>query len=214
MLTQVAWELAKVVDTLKACGHMVTLILKVGPHHYQNGCSKEEEADEGEVMVDREEEREQEEEEKDEVEGKREDEEEEEECGGDNDETFVSHDSSRDSSCDSQPQQYQLSDHSATNELEDSKSPRTPESFEGDTDFSGMQPLDLKRTSSAPLTDKEKASAFEASTESTGDSLNAASSCEEVDGSPVIKREDMSFEQRLENRTSSDGRLRQSVAVS
>ena len=204
---QVGWELAKVVDTLKACGHRVTLILKVGPYHYQNGCSKpdkEEQADgdgEGDVV--------EEGEERERDQGREEDES---INDGADEEIFVSRDSSRDSSCDIQS--HQLSDHSANNELEGSKSPQTPDSFEGDTDFSGMQPLDLKRTTSAPLTERERASALEASTESTADSLNAGSSCEEVDGSPVMRKGDMSFEERLQNRSSGDGRLRQSVAVS
>lgn len=188
-------------ETLKACGHQVTLILKVGSHHYQNGCSKdgEEEGD-----GDREEERGEEAKGEEKVK---------ENGDGGNEDTFTSHDSSHDSSCDSQ--RHQLSEHSvASNETFDSKSPQTPESFEGDTDFSGMQPLDLKRTTSVPLTDTEKASAFEASTESTADSLNAASSCDEIDGSPLTRKGEMSFEERLENRTSGEGRLRQSVAVS
>lgn len=192
------------VDTLKACGHRVTLILKVGPHHYQNGCIKDdkEQADgEGGENGERggEEERVFEEEDK----------------GiddGGNEENFASRDSSRDSSCDVQPPQF--SDHSASNELEGSKSPQTPDSFEGDTDFSGMQPLDLKRTSNAPLVEREKVSALEASTESTADSLNAGSSCDELDGSLLLRKEDMSFEERLRNKSTEDGRLRQSVAVS
>ena len=192
------------VDTLKACGHQVTLILKIGAHHYQNGCDKDDK-----------EERDGEEEEEEERVGEVKGVEEVKENGdGGNDGTFTSHDSSHDSSCDSH--HHQLSEHSiASNETYDSKSPQTPESFEGDTDFSGMQVLDLKRTTSVPLTDREKASALEASTESTADSLNAASSCDELDGgSPVTRRGDMTFEERLENRGSGEGRLRQSVAVS
>ena len=189
------------VDTLKACGHQVTLILKVGPHHYQNGCSKDDKEGENGVS-----------ELNEEGQGPPEEEEDVDDDGND-EETFISHDSSRDSSCDSQPP-HPLSNQSASNELELSKSPQTPESFEGDTDFSGMQPLDLKRTASVPLTDKEKASALEASTESTVDSLNAASSCDELDGSPFLRKGEMSFEERLENKSGGDGRLRQSVAVS
>ena len=86
-------------DTLKACGHRVTLILKVGPHQYQNGCSKYDDKKEDGEEVD--------EDGRDEV-------------------NFMSHDSSHDSSCDSQP--HQLSDLGASNELEESKSPQTPES--------------------------------------------------------------------------------------
>lgn len=199
---------------MKACGHQVTLILKVGPHHYQNGCNGEEgEEDRGEGNG------------VSESNGLNEQgqgppdgengEEDVDDSGNDEeDETFVSHDLSRDSSCDSQPL-HPMSGQSTSNDLELSKSPQTPESFEGDTDFSGMQPLDLKRTASAPLTDKEKASALEASTESTVDSLNAASSCDELDGgSPVLRRGEMTFEERLQNRPCDDGRLRQSVAVS
>lgn len=206
------------VDTLKACGHQVTLVLKVGPHHYQNGCGKEDKEGAEENGHEREEE--------ENIDGEREEEEglvdrveqeeEEKECDGQNEDNIVSHVSSHDSSCDSQPQQYEYSDHSPPNdELEiDSKSPQTPESFEGDTDFSGMLSLDLKQTASVPLTETEKASALEASTESMADSLNAGSSCDELDGSPVPKRGEPSFEERLESRTSGDGRLRQSVAVS
>ena len=187
------------VDSLKACGHRVTLILKVGPHHYQNGCSKDdkEQADgEGEENGEKFEE-------EDEVVDNH---------GNEDEENLVLHDSSRDSSCD--VQHPQLSDHSASNELEGSKSPQTPDSFEGDTDFSGMEPLDLKQTSGAPLIEKEKTSTLEASTESTADSLNAGSSCDEVDGSPLLRKGDMSFEERLHDKSIGDGRLRQSVAVS
>ena len=213
---KVGWELSKVVDTLKACGHQVTLILKVGPHHYQNGCNgKEDEEEEGHKG----EENGVSEADKLSEEGQGPPAGENGEDGVDDggndeeDETFVSHDLSRDSSCDSQPS-HPMSDQSASNDQELLKSPQTPESFEGDTDFSGMQPLDLKRTASAPLTDKEKASALEGSTESTGDSLNAASSCDELDGSPVLRRGEMTFQERLQNRPCDDGRLRQSVAVS
>ena len=190
-------------DTLKACGHQVTLILKVGPHHYQNGCNSKEEREGEENGV------------SEEGQGPPEGDDEQEDVndGGNEEETFISNDLSHDSSCDSQPP-HPMPDQSASNDLELSKSPQTPESFEGDTDFSGMQPLDLKRTASAPLTDKEKASALEASTESVVDSLNAASSCDELDGSPVLRRGEMTFEERLQNRSSDDGRLRQSVAVS
>ena len=207
---------------MKACGHQVTLVLKVGPHHYQNGgCNgKEEEGEEGERKGEENgvgEANELNEEGQGPPEGENGQEgvdndgnEEEEE-----DETFVSHDVSRDSSCDSQPPHgHPMLDRTSSNDLELSKSPQTPESFEGDTDFSGMQPLDLKRTASAPLTDKEKASALDASTESTVDSLNAASSYDELDGSPVLKKGEMTFEERLQNRPCDDGRLRQSVAVS
>jgi hypothetical protein len=217
--------LSKVVDSLKACGHQVTLVLKVGPHHYQNGgCNGKEEVGEEEEEGKH----------KGEENGVGEANELNEEGQGppegengaedvdhdgneeeEEDETFISHDLSRDSSCDSQPlAPHSMLDRSTSNDLELSKSPQTPESFEGDTDFSGMQPLDLKRTASAPLTDKEKASALEASTESTVDSLNAASSCDELDGSPTLRRGEMSFEERLQNRPCDDGRLRQSVAVS
>ena len=197
--------MSKVVDTLKACGHQVTLILKVGSHHYQNGCKRKDSHEENGVSEPNELN------EEGQVPPEREEEEEEDEndCGNE-DETFESHDSS----CDSPPS-HPLFNQSASNELELSKSPQSPESFEGDTDFSGMQVLDLKRTSSAPLTEKEKASALEASTESTVDSLNAGSSCDELDGSPVLRRgENESFEERLRNKSSDDGRLRQSVAVS
>lgn len=196
---------------MKACGHQVTLILKVGPHHYQNGCNGKEEEDHKGEENGVSEANELNEEGQGPPEG--ENEPEDVDDGNEEDETFISHDLSRDSSCDSQPP-HLMSDQSASNDLELSKSPQTPESFEGDTDFSGMQPLDLKQTSSAPLTDKEKASALEASTESTVDSLNAASSCDELDGSPLLKRGEMTFEERLQNRPSDDGRLRQSVAVS
>ena len=196
---------------MKACGHQVTLILKVGPHHYQNGCNGREEKDHKGEENGVSEVNELNEEGQGPPEGEN-GEEDIDDSGNEEDETFVSHDLSRDS-CDSQPP-HPMSDQSASNDLELSKSPQTPESFEGDTDFSGMQPLDLKQTASAPLTDKEKASALEASTESTVDSLNAASSCDELDGSPLLKRGEMTFEERLQNRPSDDGRLRQSVAVS
>lgn len=197
-------------DTLKACGHQVTLILKVGPHHYQNGCNGKEEHKGEENGVGEANEHNKEGQgppEGDDVEKDVIDD------GNEEDETFISHDLSRDSSCDSQPP-HPMSAQSASNDIELSKSPQTPESFEGDTDFSGMQPLDLKRTANAPLTDKEKANALEASMESTVDSLNAASSCDELDGSPVLRKGEMTFEERLQNRPSDDGRLRQSVAVS
>lgn len=192
------------VDSLKACGHRVTLILKVGPHHYQNGCSNDdkEQADgEGEENGEKGGEEERVFEEEDEVIDDR-----------GNEENLALHNSSRDSSCD--VQHPRLSDYSASNELEGSKSPQTPDSFEGDTDFSGMQPLDLKGASSAPLIEKEKTSALEASTESTADSLNAGSSCDEMDGAPILRKGDMSFEERLHEKSTGDGRLRQSVAVS
>lgn len=194
----------------------------MGPHHYQNGGCNGKEEEEGE-----EEEGEHKGEENGVGEANELNEEEQgpperengeegiDNDGNEDDETFVSHDVSRDSSCDSQPPHgHPMLDRSTSNDLELSKSPRTPESFEGDTDFSGMQPLDLKRTASAPLTDKEKASALEASTESTVDSLNAASSCDELDGLPVLRKGEMTFEERLQNRPCDDGRLRQSVAVS
>lgn len=105
----------------------------------------------------------------------------------------------------------------------------SPGSFEGDTDFSGMEKvlmrskvLDLHRTSSAPLTHREKAVVLEASTESgsssgrgegkgslcsgeTGslDCLDGASG--ETGGSSSITSSSASYESRLQMRTSSDG---------
>lgn len=115
----------------------------------------------------------------------------------------------------------------------------SPASFEGDTDFSGMEnilvkrrlPLDLHRTSSAPLTDKEKDVVLESSTDSYPSPPSSSSggrsqggkgksasvtmemgSLECIDGAGVpsgaggIDGSNKSYEARLQQmRTSSDG---------
>lgn len=105
----------------------------------------------------------------------------------------------------------------------------SPVSFEGDTDFSGMEKVlmkskvvDLHRTSSAPLTHREKAVVMEASTESGsssggghGESKGSMGSAEtasldHLDGASresgnMTGSENVSYESRLQMRTSSDG---------
>ena len=106
----------------------------------------------------------------------------------------------------------------------------SPVSFEGDTDFSGMEKVlmkskvvDLHRTSSAPLTHRERAVVMEASTESgtsssgggRGESKGSMGSAEtasldHLDGASresgsMTGSENMSYESRLQMRTSSDG---------
>ena len=101
----------------------------------------------------------------------------------------------------------------------------SPASFEGDTDFSGMEkllvksglPLDLQRTSSAPLID---VGALEASDESGLSSVDSRAgekrvlsngelgSLEGIDGRGKGRGKaggDSQFESRLQMRTASDG---------
>ena len=86
----------------------------------------------------------------------------------------------------------------------------SPDGFQGDTDLSSLQnvlrakkqaSLDLKRTSSAPLTDKEKAEATsEVPSNSSKDTL------EETDGGPTLSPPPIGgFEQRLHTRAASTG---------
>lgn len=107
----------------------------------------------------------------------------------------------------------------------------SPASFEGDTDFGGMekvlmksQVLDLHRTSSAPLTHRERTVALEASTESGPPSgsrggggrdqgKRETGSLDDIDGvsvesggSATTSVDSLSYEARLQMRTySSDG---------
>lgn len=104
-----------------------------------------------------------------------------------------------------------------------SASPTSPQSFEGDTDFSGLEKvllsqkkndaLNIRRTSSAPQTDSERSSILEAShtsPESFTEDECRSKELEDVDGggcSPFEKR-NMSFEERLVMRNSSVGKVK------
>lgn len=122
-------------------------------------------------------------------------------------------------------QSTNYSDGSSQDTLDDIA--ESPASFEGDTDFSGMEKillksrvLDLHRTSSAPLTHREKAVALDASAESgsssgggrgevkgSGDtaSLNCLDGASGESGGVSVSSDNPSFESRIQMRTSSDG---------
>jgi hypothetical protein len=94
----------------------------------------------------------------------------------------------------------------------------SPLSFEGDTDFSGMEKvlvkskvLDLHRTSSAPLTHRERVEAsIESSEGGCGEGKGETVSLDCLDGASgesgnITGSENQSYESRLQMRTSSDG---------
>ena len=102
-------------------------------------------------------------------------------------------------------------------DMEGGSGVNSPDGFQGDTDLSSLQlvrlkkqpSLDLKRTSSVPLTEREKAEAVsEAQTDNSEDTI------EEVDGGSTVSPPPMGgFEERLHARTASAGRVELQVRV-
>lgn len=172
------------VETLKQSGHKVTLILKVPTPKLKEG-SKEDDKDDQ------------------------------------TDEGVVADESS--GSCDLlDPSSNQItdtlmeSDGLSVDDLDtEDSSIKSPDGFQGDTDLSGLHnilrtkkeaSLDIKRTSSAPLTDQEKANSIleKNSKDTFGSNENVLT--EETDGlSPSPGLMGVTFEQRLHQRTASEG---------
>lgn len=183
-------------ETLKASGHEITLVINAGTsqnHGVLNG---------------------------DETQDSREE------------DALESCEQSHDESCDSHSLTNQNHEHIANNSQSSNYSDdrsssqdtlddiaESPGSFEGDTDFSGMEnllknrriPLDLHRTSSAPLTDREKAVALVTSKDSGSSHVlsDEKTSLEEDRDSESLDAVDGSesggHEARAKRRTSSDG---------
>lgn len=213
---QIGWEISKVVETLKASGHEVSLVINTGSsstgHTSPSGDLRNgDQADTGGVDV-----------------------------------TNLDDGALRspyDESCDRRLSANQNSDpfvtstsHSTNYSDGMSSSQDTlddiaesPASFEGDTDFSGMEKilvkskvLDLHRTSSAPLTHREKAVVLEESGSSSGGGHGEGKGPREVgsldclDGASVesggggISSDNPSYESRLQMRTASDGTVEKS----
>ena len=175
-------------ETLKASGHEVALVVNAGSSKLSN---------------------------------------EEELCDNGNEVQINSHGHSRDQSYDSHSSTYQTSEplnSTSTNNNSDSKSSsqdtlddvaEIPASFEGEMDLSksAVMQSDLHRTSSVPLTDREKAVVLEASTEPGLSSVDGPLS----DGKALTRDvgetasldglDDGSYEARLQKRTVSDGNV-------
>ena len=177
------------VETLKQSGHEVTLILKVPTPELKEG-SKEDEKDDQ------------------------------------TDEGVVADGSS--GSCDPlDPSTDTLIESDGLSlddlDIEDGSSIKSPDEFQGDTDLSGLHnmlrtkkeiSLDIKRTSSVPLTDREKANSIldKNSKDTLGCNENII---EETDGSsPSPRLLGVTFEQRLHQRTASEGQGKVRVCLS
>ncbi len=213
---QVGWEISKVMETLKASGHEVSLVINAGnkesanPEQPANGTAPLGEiSPRGKATAP--------------LDG-----------GEDTSQGLSSHDDSYDSPlslANAKPltntSQSTTSDvlSSSQDTLDDMVD--SPASFEGDTDFSGMEKLlvknrslDLHRTSSAPLIERERAGLLEASDESGLSSADSrvegkrmlgnpeTGSLEGVDGGEEGRSKASSsqpYEMRLQMRTASDG---------
>lgn len=175
---QIGWEVSNVVDTLKQSGHEVTLILKVPNAELVKEEERDYQTDEG-VVVD-----------------------------------------GSSGSCDPlDPSSNQITDTVIESDgvsiddidVVDSEGFKSPDGFDGDTDLSGLHnilkntklpELEIQRTSSVPLTDRDKANSILDSKASKNPSENNA---DERDGFSNLPNVDRNFEQRLHQRTASDG---------
>lgn len=197
---QVGWEISKVVETLKASGHEVSLVINAGSssanhtplsEDLPNGNQVDTGGDDNSALKLR-------------------------ETPLNNSRLLTHHNTDPCLTGSSQSTNFSDGMSSSQDTLDDIA--ESPVSFEGDTDFSGMEKilmkskvLDLHRTSSAPLTHRERAVVMEASTES-GSSLGGGkgSICSGETASLDCldsgeSSESQSYESRLQMRTSSDG---------
>lgn len=175
--------MSKVIDTLKASGHEVVLVLNVGSsgnkHSDENNGPNDESTDYS--------------------------------CQTSHDEFRSPADQNAEPST-SHSLAYSDDRSSSQDTLDDIIG--SPASFEGDTDFSGLEsvaitnslPLDLHRTSSAPLIDREQEVALDSSPSSIDHCLgNGETGSLELLASGDSTKRTSSFEKRLQMRTSSDG---------